>query len=225
MKKQLDLLDTLKLFFAHWKAILISAMISALLFFSYSSFLMAPTYVSKGSLYVNSTPRVTNYVNLTDMATSLQLALTYVELLHSETFCTTIREDANLPYTNRQIKGMYNIEIQNDSQIMTVQAVGRSPEEASGLVGSILNNAQGEIDRVVKGGVVSVVDEASVPTGPSSPNVPRNTILGFMFGALVCAGVIFLIHLLDKRVKNESDLMSVRELHLLGVIPDADMLR
>ncbi len=221
MKKQLDLLDTLKLFFAHWKAIIISAVISAMVFFGFSSFLMAPTYVSKGSLYV----RATNYVNLTEMATSLQLALTYVELLHSETFCTTIREDANLPYTNRQIKGMYSVEIQNESQIMTIQAAGRSPEEASRLVDSILNNAQGEIDRVVKGGVVSVVDEASVPTAPSSPNVPRNTILGFLFGAIVSAGIILLIHLLDKRVKNESDLMSVRELHLLGVIPDAEMFR
>ena len=162
---------------------------------------------------------------MADIASSQQLAYTCIELLTSDTFLSKVQEYSGLPYTTREIKRMLNLSPLNETEIIEITANTGNPEHSQMLVNAVLDNAYDEIIRVVGGGNVKIIDSANLPKAPSSPNVYRNVVLGFLLGAFFCMVLIFLIDVFDSRIKIESDLMDVKDLPLIGVIPDINYLR
>ena len=72
---------------------------------------------------------------------------------------------------------------------------------------------------------VTTLEEARPATSPSSPNIRRNTMIGFLAGAVVMIVTVLLIELLDTRVKRPEDVEDVMQIALLGVVPNLDKLK
>ncbi len=226
MSERISVVEICKLFLFHWWRIAIAAVAGALIAYGISSYYIIPTYSSRGSLYVNNnTIQRTQNVNITDIATSQQLALTCIELLTSDTFMEAVKEDSKLPYTPNQIKSMLSLQPMNETEIIEIRVNSHDPKHSQILVNAVLRGAQEEIIRIIQAGNVKVVDEATLPQAPSSPNVVKNVAIGFLVGVALCMLLVFLIDVFDSRIKIEGDLMEVRELPLLGIIPDIDYTR
>jgi capsular exopolysaccharide synthesis family protein len=71
---------------------------------------------------------------------------------------------------------------------------------------------------------VQVAQAASVPAGPSSPRVARNTVLGGVLGLILGIGIAFLLARLDRRIREPKDLEAIYGLPLLGVVPESAAL-
>ena len=153
------------------------------------------------------------------------LACTGIELLTADTFVDAIADELNLPYTTTEIRGMISMNPKNETEIIEIKVRSQNPNLSQDMVDCILNNASKEIVRVVGGGNVKIVDNATFSPNPSSPSLYRNLFLGFFVGALLSMFVIFLIDAFDTRIKIETDLMDIKELPLLGVIPDIEYVR
>lgn len=54
------------------------------------------------------------------------------------------------------------------------------------------------------------------------PNRDQNTMLAILIGLLIPAGIIYLIHLLDGKVRHISDIISLRKAVILGTIPNVE---
>ena len=54
------------------------------------------------------------------------------------------------------------------------------------------------------------------------PNIRRNTMVGFLAGAVVMVVTVLLVELLDTRVKRPEDIEDVLQIALLGVVPNLD---
>ncbi|MHB1295992.1 MAG: tyrosine-protein kinase domain-containing protein [Anaerolineae bacterium] len=67
---------------------------------------------------------------------------------------------------------------------------------------------------------ISVIEPARVPTTPTSPKVPQNTLLAALVGLMLAAGAAFLIEYLDMSVKGPLDIEQKLELPILGTITD-----
>lgn len=225
MNERINLVEVFRLFLFHWWKIALSAILAALLAYGLTTYYIMPIYTSRGSLYVNNNNSKSPTVNLADIASSQQLAYTCIELLTSDTFLSKVQEYSGLPYTTRDIKRMLTLSPLNETEIIEITANTGNPEHSQMLVNAVLDNAYDEIIRVVGGGNVKIIDSANLPKAPSSPNVYRNVVLGFLLGAFLCMLLIFLIDVFDSRIKIESDLMDVKDLPLIGVIPDMNYLR
>lgn len=66
--------------------------------------------------------------------------------------------------------------------------------------------APDEIVRVLKVGGVEVIDYASAPSKPSSPNLKKNVLIGFAVAFVAAFAVFFIKELFDTRIMTESDL-------------------
>jgi capsular exopolysaccharide synthesis family protein len=66
---------------------------------------------------------------------------------------------------------------------------------------------------------VRVVDLARVPIFPSSPNVPRNIVIGLALGLFGGIGLAFLLESLDNTVRTPEEAQTISALPSLGVIP------
>lgn len=111
---------------------------------------------------------------------------------------------------------------QTEERIRTLQAGGESSDENelirlqdqlaryrnsySALLSSYSNIGLAEAN---SGATVTVVSAATKPPVPIRPQVMRTTLLAVAVGALLAAGVAFLIEYLDDTVKNPEDVQSV----------------
>ena len=66
---------------------------------------------------------------------------------------------------------------------------------------------------------VNTIEEANLPSSPSSPNVTRNIAIGAMLGILIAAGIIVLIYILDDTIKTPDDVEHYLGLNVLTSIP------
>jgi polysaccharide biosynthesis transport protein len=69
-----------------------------------------------------------------------------------------------------------------------------------------------------------VVQEASVPTSPSSPKTKKNTILGAVLGLLLGLSIAFLLERFDRRVRRPEELEEIYGLPILGAVPKSAAL-
>ena len=81
-----------------------------------------------------------------------------------------------------------------------------------------------KITSVTKVSDVTTLDEAEVPQSPSSPNIKRNVLLGFVAGAGLMVVLLVVVEVLDDRVKKPEDVEELMGLPLLGVVPDIKKL-
>ncbi|RMF92922.1 MAG: polysaccharide biosynthesis tyrosine autokinase [Candidatus Schekmanbacteria bacterium] len=67
---------------------------------------------------------------------------------------------------------------------------------------------------------ISLVDKATVPKKPISPNVPRNLILGAVVGLIFGLGFAFFLEYLDETIRSLEDVEHYLNLPILGFVPN-----
>jgi tyrosine-protein kinase len=73
-------------------------------------------------------------------------------------------------------------------------------------------------------GKAELVQQASVPSSPSSPKPVRNGVLGLILGLLLGLGLAFLLERLDRRIRDPRELGDAYGLPVLGTISESRAL-
>lgn len=213
--------------------ILISFILCGALSYTYTTFFISPVYVSRGTLYINNKSNVitnpninsdnnNNNLNASDLSVALKLVDTYSVILKSNRFMEIVSEKVNLPYTYEQIKNMVSLKGVNETEVLAVSVSAGDPDHANKIAQAILENSKSEITRVVEAGSVKIIDDASMPETPSSPNKKSNTLIGMILGIVISVGILLLIKILDISVKDEVDLETHYNIPVVGSIPNLD---
>ena len=225
LKEEINLVKILEIILKLWWFVLVFAIIAGLVAFSISSFLMTPKYTSTARVYVDggaqkATGSGTTYSELT---TNTRLVSTYIEVLCGDTYLNSIAKKSDYNISGTQIKGNITMNSANQTEILEIKYADTSPEKSQEILQLILDNAQREINRIISGCQVNVVDNASLPTSSSSPNIKQNTFIGIFIGVVLGIAIIFVRELLDTRIKDEDDLKNKYNIPVLGVIPNLDV--
>ena len=221
MNEQINLMDIMQMVVKRWWVVVLATCIVGLGAFIISDFFIVPQYTSAGKLFVsNTTERNNEDATLAGLNTSSRLVSTYIEIFKTDTFLNNIAVDSGTNYTSAQLKGMVSYKALNQTEVLLVEVKCRSKVDAKIIAELILDNAQQEIERIGNGGSVTIIDEASTPDKPTSPNTQLNTIIGVLLGALLGVLIVFIIEIFDTRIKNEEDLVSKYDFPILGVIPN-----
>ena len=217
---------TLKL----WWVVLIFAIIGSLVAYTVSTAFMTPMYRSIAKVYVSGSERQegTN-LNINDVNLSTRLVTTYIEILCGNEFLTEVAEDYNKKYGSGKssmnavaIKSNITMDSANDTEILEIEYKADSSEKANRVLSILLDKAQGEITRVMNGCKVSIVDNATIPLNPFSPNIRQNTFIGLVLGILLGVAVVLIRELLDTRINDDDDIKTRYKLPVLGIIPNID---
>jgi polysaccharide biosynthesis transport protein len=115
----------------------------------------------------------------------------------------------------------------NALQAVNLQFKALTPAQQNGVEGADLKDRANSLQILsqLQSGEVQLEQQAITPTGPSSPSVLRNTVLGVVLGLLVGLAAAFLLQRLDRRIREPSDLEEVYGVPLLGVVPESQALR
>lgn len=221
MNYEISILDILNLYVRKWWIFIVTAVVFAILAVGFTKFFIQPVYVSEGTAYIAASGEsytASGNLTLSDLMLSQELTYTYAEVLNSNTYLKSVAKESGLDYTHTELKNMIAIESVEDASVMVVKVSAYDPKEACVIAETFLNGAQEEVGRVIKGGIIEIIDHAEVPVEPSSPSYPKNVILAVFLAFLLVGIVLFCADYFDDRIKGSADL-AVYNLPVLAEIP------
>lgn len=230
MKEQNTIeIDVFQLFKTLWKRklmILIVALVTGTGAFAYSTFIVKPEYTSTTRIYVvnrnqGDKPGLTNQ----DLQAGTYLVKDYREIILSQDALEKVATNLKLDMPAKTLASKVQVAVPADTRIVSISVKDKQPEEASRIANSLREVAAEKIVAVTRVSDVTTLEEARPATTLSSPNVRRNSLFGFLGGAVVTVIAVLLIELLDTRVKRPEDVEDVLKIPLLGLVPDFDKIK
>ncbi|HGK2395864.1 TPA: capsular polysaccharide biosynthesis protein [Streptococcus pneumoniae] len=222
-------IDVLQLFRSLWKrklVILLVAIITSSVAFAYSTFVIKPEFTSTTRIYVvNRDQGEKSGLTNQDLQAGTYLVKDYREIILSQDVLEEVVSDLKLDLTPKGLANKIKVTVPVGTRIVSISVKYKQPEEASRIANSLREVAAEKIVAVTRVSDVTTLEEARPATTPSSPNVRRNTLFGFLGGAVVTVIAVLLIELLDTRVKRPEDVEDVLQIPLLGLVPDLDKMK
>jgi len=221
MSEEIDLHELLFILIGRSMLIAISTIGVGLIAFLISTQIIVPRYTASASLYVYNSykERMDDTITNTDLNTSQQLVQTYIVILTSNTVLEKVTEELNGQYSVEELRDMISASAINNTEAFQISVTNENAAAAKKIANAIVRVAPKEIIRVVKAGGVEVIDYATQPNTPSSPNVLRNTAIGAMIGLVVSALISIMLELFNTTIRCEEDLTEHFDFPVLGVIP------
>ena len=224
MKEQQEIgIDPLLLLASLWRKkilILLVAIITGGLVFSYSSFIVRPQYTSTSRIYVvNHGQGEQNVLTNQALQAGSYLVKDYQEIILSQDVLEKVIANQKLTMTPKQLASKIRVSVPRETRIVSIDVKDTNPDTASQLANELRVVAAAKIKAVTKVSDVTTLEDARPAINPSSPNIRRNTILGVAGGAVLIIVLLTLQEILDDRIKRPEDVEEVLELPLLGVVP------
>ena len=223
---EINVIQLLKALWAKKLLILLVAIVAGAASFAYSSFVVKPEYKSTTRIYVvnrnqSDKPGLTNQ----DLQAGAYLVKDYREIILSQDVLEKVVTDLGLTINAKTLAKKVQVTVPADTRIVSISVSDYKPDEASRIANALREVASQKIIAVTRVSDVTTLEEARPATGPSSPNIRRNTLMGIGAGAGLLIVVVLLVELLDDRIKRPEDIEDVMKISLLGVIPDMDKLK
>lgn len=222
---EIDVFAMLKTLWKRKFSIVLVALVFAIAAFGYSAFLAKKEYQSTSRIYVVSRQNQdNNALTNSDLQAGSYLVKDYREIILSQNVLSQAIEELKLDMTPAELLKKISVSVPTDTRILSITAKDGDPKEAARIANGLRNVAAEKIISVTKVSDVTTLDEAEVPQSPSSPNIRRNVLLGFIAGAGLMVVLMVVVEVLDDRVKRPEDVEELMGLTLLGVVPDIKKL-
>lgn len=222
--KEYSIFDIINMAIQRWWIVACCMIIGGSAMYIFSYYVSKPVYQSVGTLYISNVnktnqQRPTDEISLNEIVTSQELLKSSVEVLNTSKFYSHVKEVSKLPYSPAKLKGMVTMAARNETEILEITVKSDSPKTSYILLETVISLAKEEIEWVVEGGSIKALDHASYSSDYLPRNIGRNSLLGALVGALAGIGLIFVLELIDTRIKSSNDLSENYNYYILGEIP------
>lgn len=203
--------------------IVIIAVIGSVLAGCITNIFIEPKYTAtiKMHVYSSSDNRIgaNSSISSSEIDASQKLVNTYLVVVTSKTFTEKVADKIGGDITAKQIRSMMSCAQIQDTLAFQVNVTSTSPQQAMEIANAIADTCPDEIVRILKVGGVEVIDYATVPESPSSPNLKKNIMVGFLAGFALSFVFFFIKELFDTSITDEKDLEREFDIPLLGTVP------
>lgn len=225
----MELKDYLRVLRRNWITVVACALIG-ILGAGAASLLTKPLYESETKLFV----ALQNSGSVTELQQgnvfTQARVQSYVKTVSTPTVLQPVIDSLGLDVTPQVLSQRVTASSDVNTVLISISVTDESPVQAAAIAQAVsrsLVEAVDELERPAEGQAspvkLSIITPATAPTGPSSPNVRLNLILGLLIGLATGFGVSVLRSLLDTRIRGEADLRRVTDAAMLGGVNfDAD---
>ena len=206
----------------------ITAVLCAVLAFMGTLFFITPKYQSTAKFYVNNSSlssfseAALSSITSADISASRGLVKTYIVILNTRETLNDVIDYAGVDRTYSQLKNMISAEAVDSTEIFQVVVTSPDPAEAEKIANAIAYILPNRIKEIIDGTSAKVVEHAIEAAAPSSPSYTKNTMLGFVIGLILSAGLVVLQELLDITVRSEEDIAQSCKHPVLAAVPDME---
>ncbi|WP_276876418.1 YveK family protein [Anaerococcus hydrogenalis] len=223
-EREIDLLELAKKLRQHLFSILRLDVIFEALSYAASVFVVTPKYEATTTMIVsnskNEDPNQKGDVDINQINANRALVSTYSEIVKSKGVADKVIADLKLDMDYGDFSQKVSIEPVNDTQIISVKVVDTVPERAMDIANATSMVFKDSVTKIMKVDNVQILDKANLPEKPSSPNIKKNTLVGFVLGFILGVGISLFKELSDTTFKTTDDIQEAFDIPVLGMVPD-----
>lgn len=189
---------------------------------SASVFILQKEYRTRTTLIVGRPASYTNSsqaLEYNDVLLSQRLVGSYSEIMKSDTVTKQVNQNLGLNISNRELSEKINVQTVANTEIISLTVTDTIPERAMDIANETATIFMDEVRTIMQVDNVQLLDAATLPEHPVSPNVLMNTaiagILGLMLGVLIA----LIKEFTDTRVKSVEDYKNAFDIPVIGIIP------
>ena len=213
----IDLLDLGRALLRKWWAIALCLVIGAAAAFGGTKLLITPQYTATSMIYILS--ESTSITSLADVQIGDSLAQDFMIIGKSRPVVEKVIKRLGLDASYEAVSKTITFENPTDSHILKISVTNPDPKLAADISNAVAEVTRAQIADVMGTDEPNTLEEAIVPTAPSSPSTMKNTMLGALLGAVLAAGLIIVLYLMDDTIKDEDDVKKYLQMNTLAALP------
>ena len=221
---EIDVLALLHKLWTKKLLILFTAFYFAAFSFLGTYFFIQPTYTSTTRIYVVNQATDNKNLSAQDLQAGTYLVNDYKEIITSNDVLSEVIKDEKLNLSEAELSKMVSVNIPTDTRLISISVKAKTGQDAQVLANKVREVASKKIKTVTKVEDVTTLEEAKLPSSPSSPNIKRNVLLGAILGGFVAIVAVLVREVLDDRIRRPEDVEDALGMTLLGIIPDTDKI-
>lgn len=199
------------------RLIVISMLLVAVIAFVFTTFFIDKKYASQARIYI--TPKVTEEgtVDYSSLTSGNLMVNNYMSILKGENLLRNVSEAIGTDFS--VVNSSLSVSNDANTQIITIKSTTEDPELSKAIVDQTVSSFQSDMQELLNIQNLVVIDSAKVNSSPVSPNVKMNTLIGALIGAMLSGGYVFIMFILDKRLRNKKEAEEYLGIPVLAEIP------
>ena len=214
---EIDLFDLLYEIQRKLAVILATALIFAGVTRVYNFFVADPVYQTTSKLYIQAQESTTT--SLSDLQIGSTLAHDCVEMIKSRSIAEEVIKEQKLDMESKELVKMLSVTNPEDTRIINITIEGTDSKLITRIANEYADVSKVRISEVMKTDKPQVWERAAVPENPVKPAKTKNTILGFLIGAMLSAMIVVVMRLLNDNIRTQDEIENYLELNMLAVVP------
>lgn len=202
--------------------IILIAVLGAAVAFTYTKFMIAPSYQSVTQVYVTNNSPTTEQINVNELQANSFLTKDYRVVIKSTPVLEQVKSNLKLNMSVEELAGKISVEIPIDTRILRISVVDSDPFTAKNIADAVREASRNRIMDVMGIETVNTIEEGNLPDKPIGPNMKLNVLIGFMLGLIIAAAVVIIRFMLDDTIKVQEDVEKYLGISVLGLIPDIE---
>ncbi len=216
----IDLMEIFRACLASWKMAVLAMLIGGLLFASYHTFLLKPTYEADASIFITNTDSV---ITFSDMQLSSALTEDYARILKSRGVLKEVISELGLEMDYKQLSKMVSVSNPDDSHIISITVTCGDVELARNIANALMNVGVERIYQVIGNSEPTVIDYSEAEAVEDvTPGLFKYLAMGALLGLLLVVGLTVLRVVTDTTIKDEDDIMNYLNIPVLASVPYYD---
>lgn len=217
---EIDLYDLMHFMLRKARYLCIAAIIGALAAAAYVFIFATPLYEATAQLYVVNSKD--SALDLSDLQIGTYLTSDYELVFNTWEVNQQVKNNLGLDYTIKEMRNMVSVTNPNNTRALFITVTSPDPDEATLMANEYTEVAKQYIFDTMLSEMPTTLSVALTPDKPVYPRRLMGTLLGMLFGLLICAGILIVLYLRDDKVKTPADLMKYTGAMPLAVIPVID---
>ena len=219
---EIDLLELAGVLLAHWKLLLLCAILCAGAAFAYCKFLVTPQYSSTAGLYVFS--KSTSVTSLADLQIGSSLTKDYEAVITGRPVLDRVITRLELDETYKTLRPKIEVTNPNDSRILYITVTDPDPERAKEIADRTASIASTFISQKMDQDPPSIIQTGYTDGDKVSPRTMRTTAIGGMLGLFLAAAFVVISYLLNDTIETPEDVQMKLGMEVLASLPLEDNL-
>lgn len=203
MEEEISLVELFDIIKKHFKYIVLTTLATTVIASIYTLFLVTPMYQSSTEMLVTQSSSENTVVSQADITTSISLINTYEDIIRNNVILDPVIEELDLDMTTGALRDSITVQSESNSQVFSIRVENENPYQAAEITNATAGIFQERIFDIMNVDNVTIISEATPNMNPASPNNLLNIIIGFLLGAMIGIGLVFLRELTDTTVKSE----------------------
>ena len=187
----------------------------------YTALLKTPLYESKTNVVLISDSS-SKQITTNDVTLSNNLVKTYSEIVKSRSVLNKVIENLKLSESYEGLVGKITVSSVTSTQLITIRISDKDSAKAKTIANEVAKVFKSEIKDIYGIDNVQIVDEAVEAGSAYNINVIKETIIYFIAGLAIGVGVVYVMYLLDKSIKDAETVEDKLGLTVIGVVPEVE---